>query len=128
MTDIENSKAHGVVRACHMAHSRYNKNVADSLFETIIELQRRQGRLSIFRRFNPASRPGVAIDSQSLCSTAVMGAKIPYKSWCACTAHPKICQKILLHANLINLYSNIIHHTAIFTIINFDLRMRYIND
>ena len=98
--------------------------VADLLFEAIIELQRRQGRLSIFRRFNPASRPGIAIDSQSLCSTAVMGANYTVQLVVCvhCTPQKYAQQNSLACKFNKSIYSNI--SIQLFTIINFELRMR----
>ena len=106
----------GTRRCSRMPYGSFEmkKNVADSLFETIIELQRRQGRLSIFRRFNSASRSGIAIDSQSLCSTAVMGAN--YRRTCGVRAlhTPKICPQIRLHACKFNKSLLKRQHTAIY--------------
>ena len=74
--------------------------------------QWRQWRLSTFRRFDPASRPGVAIDSQSLFNTAVMGANNHTTCGVRALHTPKICPQIRWHANLINLLRH--QHTAIY--------------
>ena len=53
---------------------------------------------STFRRFDPASQPGIAIDSQSLRSSAVVG----HTTW-VCVHTLNICSQVHMHANFINL-------------------------